>query len=757
MSRRAGGRGGPVGRRAALPLLTLAAGLAALPWLACGVRADREQAAAGPYPHAPMVLISIDTLRSDHLPAYGYRGVETPAIDRLRRDSLLFERAYSHVPLTLPSHCSILSGRLPGDHGVRDNVGYRFDAARQQSLPLVLARAGYATGGAVSAYVLRRATGIGEGFGFWDSQVQMQLGAALGQSRRPGRETARVAIDWLRKTAGGPFFLFLHLYEPHSPYTPPEPFASRYKPSPYDGEIAEADAVVGEVLAELDRLGVYQRAIVLLLSDHGEGLGEHGEQEHGLLLYRTTLQVPLLLKLPGSRLGGGSVAAPVQLVDVYPTLLSLAGIQPPAGLPGRSLLDVARGGGSAAGGAGEGAAEREIYAETFYPRLHFGWSDLSSLVRGRFHYVQGPDPELYDLAADRQELRNVRDAERRSFADLRGRLRGYQRELAAPAAVDAETARQLAALGYGGGIAKPAAGPGGQAIDPKTRIGTLADLNSAMALYFRHQYAEAVPAFRRALAANPQLVDAWEHLGDSLEQLGRFDEALAAFRQAMKTSAGVSHVAISTGSLLLRMGRIDEAQAHAELARAVSPAAANSLLAEVALARHQPAAAERAARAAVAAEDERVAPRLTLAEALVALDRLPEALAETDRALAELAQRAAGQKFPRLWYVRGDILARLRRDGEAEQAFRREIDGFPADLRTYSSLAALYASEGKPDAAVAVLRRMVEANTESPAAFAEAVKTLRVLGDAQGAADLLRYARGRHPESAELRALDHRG
>jgi choline-sulfatase len=742
---------GSAARHAGWPLLALAV-LAALPWLGCGGRANREQGAAGPFPRAPIVLISIDTLRSDHLPAYGYRGLETPAIDRLRRDSLLFERAYSHVPLTLPSHCSILSGRLPGEHGVRDNVGYRFDAARQRSLPLVLGKAGYATGGAVSAYVLRRATGIAGGFDFWDSQVQMQLGAGLGQSRRPGRETARVAIDWVRKAAGGPFFLFLHLYEPHSPYTPPEPFASRYKTSPYDGEIAEADAVVGEVLAELERLGVYQRAIVVLLSDHGEGLGEHGEQEHGLLLYRTTLQVPLLLKLPGSRRGGGSVAAPAQLVDVYPTLLSLAGIEPPAGLPGRSLLDAGSG-----GGGGGAAADREIYAETFYPRLHFGWSDLSSLVRGRFHYIQGPDPELYDLAADRGELHDVRDAERRSFADLRGRLRGYQRELAAPAAVDAETARQLAALGYGGGIAKPATGAGGAAVDPKTRIGTLADLNAAMGLYFRHQYADAVPAFRRALAANPQLVDAWEHLGDSLEQLGRFDEALAAFRQAMKMSAGVSHVAISTGALLLRMGRVDEAQAHAELARTVSPAAANSLLAEVALARHQPAAAERAARAAVAAEDERVAPRLTLAEALVALGRLPEALAETDRALAELAQRAAGQKFPRLWYVRGDVLARLQRDAEAEQAFLREIDGFPADLRTYSSLAALYASEGKSEAAVAILRRMVEGNAESPAAFAEAVKTLRVLGDAQGAADLLRYARGRHPESAELRALDHRG
>ena len=720
----------------------------ALVWMGCR---GGKNAAVGPFPGAPIVLISIDTLRSDHLPAYGYRGVETPAIDGLRRDAVLFERAYSHVPLTLPSHCSILSGRLPADHGVRDNVGYRFDAGKQRSLPLVLRQAGYTTGGAVSAYVLRGDTGVAQGFDFWDSQVEMQLAAGLAQSRRPGKETAQLAIEWLRRTAargsrGGaprPFFLFLHLYEPHAPYAPPEPFATRYKASPYDGAIAAADAVVGDVVAELKRLGVYDPAVVLLLSDHGEGLGEHGEREHGLLLYRTTLQVPLLLKLPGGRLGGSSVASPAQLVDVYPTLLSLVGIAPPAGLPGRSLLDLPR---PAAAGA-----ERELYAETYYPRLHFGWSELASLIRGRFHLIQGPDPELYDLAADAAELHQLRAAERRTFAELRGRMKSYQGRLAAPAAVDPETARQLAALGYAGGTAQ--LGAGTPAVDPKSKIATLADLSLGMDLFFHRRYADAVPAFRRAVAANPGMVDAWDHLGQSLEQLGRFDEALAAFEQAMKASGGVSHVAASTGSLLLRMGRLDEARRHAELARKVSPAAAESLLAEIALARHQPAAAEQAARAAVAAGGERMTPRLTLAEALVAQGKLEEALRQTDEVIAELGRRAAGQSLPRLWYVRGDILARLQRNAEAEQAFLREIGGFPADVRTYSSLAVLYASEGNPDAALATLRRLVESSGESPTACAEAVRTLRVLGDAPDAADLLRHALGRHPENPELRAL----
>jgi pentatricopeptide repeat protein len=404
------------------------------------------------------------------------------------------------------------------------------------------------------------------------------------------------------------------------------------------------------------------------------------------------------------------------------------------------------------GGAGAGEV-RELYAETWYPRLHFGWSELSSLIRGRFHYIHGPDPELYDLAGDPGELRDVRQVERRTFADLRGRIRGHQQQLVAPAAVDPETARQLAALGYGGAVSQAVAGAAASAADPKTRIATLTELNAAMGLFFRQQFAQAVPAFQRALAANPQLVDAWEHLAESLQALGRLDEALAAFQQAMKASGGAPHIAISTGELLLRMGRLDEAQAHAELARKVSQAGADGLLAEIALARHQPAVAERAARQAVAAEGDTAAPHLTLAQVLAAEGKLEEALAETDRALAEIARRASGQSFPSLWYVRGDILGRLGRDGEAEQAFQREIASFPADLRTYSSLAALYVAEGKTDAAVAVLRQMVDGNAGSPAAYAEAVRTMRVLGDPQGAADLLRYALSRHPGSAELRAL----
>src|SRR6185436_1588894 len=234
------------------------------------------------FEHAPVVLISIDTLRSDHVGVYGAKTGTTPKIDAFAREAMLFERAYSHYPLTLPSHVSLLSGELPGTHGVRDNVGYPFDPDKHPFLPRLLKGLGYDTGGAVSAFVLRAQTGLGPGCDYYESSLQPPAHVTLDMVQRPGGETAKLALDWLRgrKDAERPFFLFFHLYEPHSPYEPPQPFASRFR-DPYDGEVATADDIVGNFLDELKKLGVYDRAVVLLVSDHGEGLDEHGEGQHG--------------------------------------------------------------------------------------------------------------------------------------------------------------------------------------------------------------------------------------------------------------------------------------------------------------------------------------------------------------------------------------------------------------------------------------------------------------------------------------------
>ncbi len=714
--------------------------LAALTLLAAGCGPEGARRSAVPE-GTPVVLVSIDTLRADRLPAYGYRGVATPAIDELRRDSILFERAYSHVPLTLPSHTSLLTGLRPPEHGVRDNVGYTIDAEKTPFLPAVLKRAGYATGAAVSSFVLRGGTGMSAGFDFYEDSIEFRNRSGLGGLQRPGAETLEMALPWLRSVAEGPFFFFLHLYEPHTPYQAPEPFASRYDDA-YDAEIAAADKVVGDLVAELRRLGVYDRALIVLLSDHGEGLGEHGEPEHGVLLYTSTLQVPLLVKLPQAQLGGSGEPLPVQLADVFPTLRDLLGLEVERELPGENLLEL----------DGDAPEPRQIYSETFYPRIHFGWSDLASLIAGRHQYVDGPDPELYDLVADPSQEHNVLRQERRISAGLRDSLAGYDRTLTSPAEADEETRQALLALGYVGTAASTDRGP---LADPKTQLHTLVDLKAGFSHFTREEYEEAVPAFRRAIAQNPGMLDAWEYLGRSLQELGRFEEALEAFTEALELSGGASsQLALTAAALFLQLDRFVEAGAHARLALEANPPLAHGLLAQVALGLGELDEAEDHARRAMEAKQTRLGPMITLAEVLHARGAYEDALELTRRAEEEFAARKHQDTslIRGLYLLRGKVHADLGQAEPAERAFRREIELHPDALQAYSNLALFYALTRRPQLVGSTLRALVEANP-SALAYAEAVKTLRILGDERSAHGLLRRAHDLFPAAEALRQL----
>jgi arylsulfatase A-like enzyme/Flp pilus assembly protein TadD len=690
----------------------------------------------------PVVLISIDTLRADHLPSYGYEQVETPALEALRRDGILFERAYAVTPLTLPSHSSLLTGVLPAVHGVRDNVGYRLDAAKIGKgelpfLPEILKQAGYATGAAVSAYVLQGKTGIATGFDFYQDGIEFRTGTGLGGLQRPGSETLAIARPWLESVKDKPFFFFFHIYEPHTPYTPPEPFDSRYA-SKYDGEIAAADAIVGELIAELKRLEVYDKALIVLLSDHGEGLGDHGEDEHGVFLYDEAIHVPLLVRLPGAQRAGATTARPVQLLDVAPTVLGLLGLPVPETLPGISLL-------------AESAPPRRIYSETFYPRLHFGWSELFSLIDETHHYVDSPEPELFDRRQDPRETRNVLSEQRRVYASLRRELEGYDRKLQPPSAVDEETRRAMTALGYIGSGAGASEGP---LPAPRSKIASLTDLRDGFRLMATKDYAAAEGAFRRVIAENPKMADAWEFLGRALQRMGRNEDALAAFRQGLKISNGSPEIAVAAASLYFDLGRLDDAAAHAKMAMAAHPSFVHGLLAQIALQRGRLDEAEREARAAGEDESLRIGPLITLAEVLHAR--------KDDRQALEMlrkAEEAYGEREVKdtdlirgLNLIRGKILADQGDAPAAEKAFLKEIELFPDGVRGYSSLAILYALSGRGAEVGTVLQRMVEVNP-SPIAYAEAVKTLRILNDPRSASSLLRYALGRFPGDPALRDL----
>lgn len=666
----------------------------------------------------PIFLISIDTLRADRLPAYGSARVATPAIDALARDGIVFENAYAQVPLTLPSHASMLTGAHPYQTKVRGNIGYRLES--ESTLPRLLKLRGYATGGFVSAYVLRAETGIARGFDRYDDSLEVHESATLGALQRSGGETVREALQWIDKVGTEHFFAFVHLFEPHSPYQPAEPFRSQYR-DPYDGEIATVDAILETFFGELRRRDLYDQSLILLTSDHGEGLGDHGEAEHGVLLYREALHVPLILKLPQSRLGGRRVDTPAQLVDVVPTLLAVTGAATPSGLPGTSLITLAESGGD---------ASRTVYSETLYPRLHLGWSELRSLIDRRHHYIESPEPELFDVTTDSSEKKNLRTDRRRDAHAMAEQLSRIPLNLEQPGTEDPEEVARLAALGYLGGAPGRPSGP---PRNPRDHIHVLKKVQQTFVLNQQRRYLESIELCREILRDYAELVDIHNQLAGTLRQIGRLHEAREIYHQAIRRSPQlVDSFAIEVAKLELDLGNFEAAELNARQAMKLNPAEAHLVLAAVALARRDLQAAEAEAR--LATDDEkrpRVPALILLAKILIERNRLQEALAAIDRAQSRITADGAPAVHT-LSSTRGDILARMGRTAEAEAAFRKELAEFPRTTEAYVRLALLFASQHRFDEIAPTLDTMVKA-VPTPATYELAARAMTDFGNIEGA------------------------
>jgi choline-sulfatase len=541
-------------RRAALPGVLAALVLGALVG-AAGCRGS----ASGPFPDAPVVLVSIDTLRSDHLAAYGYTRGSTPTLDAIAREGIVFERVFSHCPLTLPAHSSMFTGLLPPHHGVRDNLGFALEGSHR-TLATRFKGAGLPTGGAVSAYVLRRATGIAQGFDLYDDAASSSL-ESPGAQRRDGAVATEVLGRWIEGQAGRRFFAFLHLYEPHAPYTPPE--QHRGFADPYDGTVAYADELLGRLVARLRSRGLLDRVILAVTSDHGEGLRDHGEQEHGFFLYREVVQVPLVLRLPGARGAGRRVSGLVAQADLAPTLLDLAGL-PHDGMDGvsqRGALDTGK------------ASSRSVYSETYFPRYHYGWSELMAVTEERYRYVRAPRAELFDLGEDAGEKRNVAGERASTAAAMEQWLEREVSpgEAAKPGEVSPETREALQALGYVGGA--EAAPTGGPLADPKDKLGVYQAYREAMDARREGRTEEAIAQLRAVVADSPGMLDAWETLGSIFVGLGRDKEAEAAFDQLLRNAG--DHIPPHLQRTHLQVAKIERSRgdlpaAIASLRRALS-------------------------------------------------------------------------------------------------------------------------------------------------------------------------------------------
>ena len=505
------------------------------------------------------MLITVDTLRADRLHCYGSNSVATPAIDRLATDGILFQQAVVQVPLTLPSHCSILTGTYPSAHGVHDQAGFSL-GAQPPTLAELLERAGYATGGFVGSSVLSASTGIGRGFRRYSD---VPLSAASGGVPRDGLErrgdqVVSEALAWLEEPGRGRAFVWIHLWDPHTPYAAPEPFKSRYGAAPYDGEVAFVDSLIGMLIERLERRGWYDNSLIVFTSDHGEALGEHGESTHGFFLYDATLRVPLIIKPMAGGGAGRVLSGQVRSIDIAPTVLGLAGIERDPRMQGESLAP--RFAGTAAD------TPLDAYSETYFPYFHFEWSPLTALRTAKHKYIDAPRPELYDLERDPREESNRLQNEPSVTAELEGRLRAtYPRVLpgdggvSAPAPVDRATVERLRSLGYVGAAPARRRRRLTELPDPKDKIGLYEQLQRALYAAEQGRFEESSAGLRRVLAQDDHILDAHLNLGVNLVQTGAFAGALESFRRVLALDPKNVLASFNLALCQAQLGRLDDA------------------------------------------------------------------------------------------------------------------------------------------------------------------------------------------------------
>jgi arylsulfatase A-like enzyme/Tfp pilus assembly protein PilF len=671
--------------------------------LAAGCRSGPESTGAGPsHEGADVVLVTIDTWRADAAGFAGNERVETPTLDRLAAAGRVFDDAHAHNVVTLPSHANLLTGLYPYQHGVRENSGFVLPD-RVPTLATLLKPAGYTAGAFVAAFPLDSRFGLNQGFDVYDESFPRGSDPAeFVMAERRGDQVVAAARAWWDGQAGKRRFLWVHLYDPHAGYTPPELFAGRYRDNLYLGEVAAADSFLAPLLGPFME-GREPPALVIVTADHGEALGDHGELTHGLFAYESTLKVPLVVW--GAGVEPGRDGRPARHVDVVPTVLSYLALKAPEGLPGRSLL------------AGS-EPKPESYFEALSTNLNRGWAPLRGLLREHKKLIDLPLPELYDLAADPKEEKNLYAADRRTARALRDAL---PRESVWPppkGAVSPEETARLRSLGYSAGSA-PAKSAYTAADDPKSLLGVDRTLHQVVDAYSRRRYEEAAALARQAIAARPDLAEAYEHLALALRQLERHGEAIAALRSAVQAGVEREPLRRQLGLALSEAGHAAEA---VEVLQplASSPQADPYTLNAFGIAlsdagRHGDAAA--VLRRAVGRYPNDPKGFENLGIVALRMDQPEEARSRLQRALA------LNPRLPIAWNTLGVALYRLEGPAAALDAWQRSV---AIDSRRYDALfniGLVAAQAGRPSEARQALTRFVE--TAPPARFGPDIRKAR--------------------------------
>jgi arylsulfatase A-like enzyme/TolA-binding protein len=517
------------------------------------------QAAAQPPKKAPanVILITIDTLRADHLGCYGYRQIKTPNIDALAEDGIRFERAFTAVPVTLPSHTAMMTGTYPMFSGMHDFAANKL-SPQQPTLASVLKQSGYTTGAVIGSAVLDSRFGLNQGFDFYYDHFDFSRldEKNLDEMERPGNVVADQTLDWLSKNWQSKFFLWMHLYDPHYPYNPPAPYSRDYADRPYDGEIAFADEQVGRLIRFLKEKKLYENSIIVLSGDHGESLGEHGEKTHGFFIYNATMHVPLIIYLPGK--SAGTLNAPVSLVDLMPTILASLGIDSPSQIQGTSLLPQLE--------KTSETRDRDLYGETFLPRIHFDWSELRGTENTKYHFIDAPRPELYDLAKDPGETHNLFSEKKAVAEEMRAKLAGLirqysaEKELAQKTGLDPALMERLKSLGYAGFS-------GGTDLtitdrnlpDPKDRVQEYELISGAIADSQHGRFPDSIEKLKTVIKEDPNSLPAHYLQGLNYYRSKMFVEAMNELQRTVELSPNYALAVFQLGMAQAHAGQIDAA------------------------------------------------------------------------------------------------------------------------------------------------------------------------------------------------------
>ncbi len=648
-----------------------------------------------------VLLITLDTTRADRIGAYGYTKARTPNLDAIARNGVLFSNAYCQVPLTLPSHCSIMTGTNPLTHGVHNNGTYTLPADKI-TLAQVLKGRGYRTAAFVSSFSVDSRFGLDQGFDVYDDSFQEDLPFKALNSERKAEQVYDACLPWLDKLKDEPFFCWVHFFDPHLPYNPPSPYREEFKDRLYDGEVAYMDYMIGELMRKIQEKNLLGRTLIVAAGDHGEAFGERGEAGHGIFLYDMAMKVPLLFYAENHLPARSILPARVRLIDIFPTVLDLLNIPLPESIQGTSLVPYIQ---------KKRKNDLDSYMETYYPKENYGWAPYVGLIAGDWKYIRAPKEELYNLKTDQEEAKNELPSDPKRADKLRSSLDGLIKQSLVPGAsakrtLTAEEQDRLRSLGYVDYSDKETSG---DAPDAKDKLDELRMIQEAEKAEFEGNYAAAAELHEKMIALRPNAASSYINLALAQARMKNFDLAIQTLRKGLEKIPGSELLLSRLGYTYLVTQRSDDAFSTMAEVLKINPRHMDALTASAMILGNQGRKEEALDffERALAVEPENKFVRMSYAQTLADLRKLPEAIAVYTKLT---------QDFPRdnLPFQHLGIVYAMAGDFDKAAENLKESTYIKPTPAAYFFLAMAYKEKGEIPEAVRYLELYVEDTRGEP-------------------------------------------